>query len=135
MIIVDSTDPIGPGEGLFTMEFYTCCYNLLSEDGILVNQCESPFYEKNAKEMRKAVKKIKSLFPISKIYQYNMPTYPSGHWLFGFASKKYDPIKDFNPERWEALGLETRYYDRDVHIGSFMLPAYVKKMIETVDKK
>ncbi|HSQ90264.1 MAG TPA: spermidine synthase, partial [Romboutsia sp.] len=100
-----------------------------------VNQCESPFYEKNAKEMRKSVKKIKSLFPISKIYQYNMPTYPSGHWLFGFASKKYDPIKDFNPERWEALGLETRYYDRDVHIGSFMLPAYVKKMIETVDKK
>jgi len=135
LIIVDSTDPIGPGEGLFTMEFYTCCYNLLSENGILVNQCESPFYEKNAKEMRKSVKKIKSLFPISKIYQYNMPTYPSGHWLFGFASKKYDPIKDFNPERWEALGLETRYYDRDVHIGSFMLPAYVKKMIETVDKK
>lgn len=133
LIIVDSTDPIGPGEGLFSQKFYNDCYKALSEDGILVNQCESPFYEKNAKEMRRAITKLKKLFPIMRVYQYNMPTYPSGHWLFGFGSKKYDPIKDFQPSRWEALGLKTKYYNTELHVGSFMLPTYVKEQVDQVD--
>ncbi len=133
LIIVDSTDPIGPGEGLFTNEFYQDCYNALSSDGILINQCESPFYEKNAKEMRRAARKIQKLFPISTVYQYNMPTYPSGHWLFGFASKTFDPIKDFNRDHWLSLGIETKYYNPDLHIGSFMIPTYVKKQLESAE--
>ncbi|MFB6467202.1 polyamine aminopropyltransferase [Cytobacillus sp. Hz8] len=135
LIIVDSTDPIGPGEGLFTNEFYQDCYNALAEDGILVNQCESPFYEKNAKEMRRAISKIKKLFPIAEVYQYNMPTYPSGHWLFGFASKKYHPIRDFQPEKWKEFGLKTKYYNTEVHQGSFMLPTYVREQINRVDSE
>jgi spermidine synthase len=135
LIIVDSTDPIGPGEGLFTNEFYQNCYNALSEEGILVNQCESPFYEKNAKEMRRAIGKIKKLFPIVEVYQYNMPTYPSGHWLFGFASKKFHPLNDFQPEKWKEFGLKTKYYNTDVHRGSFMLPTYVKEQIESVESE
>ncbi len=133
LIIVDSTDPIGPGEGLFTNEFYQDCYNALSDDGILINQCESPFYEKNAREMRRAASKIKQLFPISTVYQYNMPTYPSGHWLFGFASKTFDPIKDFKPEQWASFGIETKYYNTDLHVGAFMIPTYVKKQLESVE--
>jgi spermidine synthase len=88
LIIVDSTDPFGPGEGLFTREFYGNCYKALHEDGILINQHESPFYAADAKACQRAHKLIVESFPISKVYQAHIPTYPSGHWLFGFSSKK-----------------------------------------------
>lgn len=129
LIIVDSTDPIGPGEGLFTKEFYGNCYNALKEDGILVNQHESPYYESYADAMKRAHQRVKERFPISKVYQAHIPTYPSGHWLFGFASKKYDPIKDLNAKVWNELGLKTKYYNTDIHIGAFALPTYVKEML------
>lgn len=134
LIIVDSTDPIGPGEGLFTTEFYTNCYNALTEKGILVNQNESPYYAHNAREMKRAHSKIKKIFPIAKAYQYHIPTYPSGHWLFGFASKALDPIKDLNAKRWNSLGLKTRYYNTELHVGAFALPSYVKEMLEDAEK-
>lgn len=130
LIIVDSTDPIGPGEGLFTIEFYKNCYELLTEAGILVNQNESPYYNSNAREMKRAHNKIKTIFPISEVYQYHMPTYPSGHWLFGFSSKKYHPIKDYKPEKWEELNIKTKYYNPEIHKGSFALPTYVKEMLQ-----
>jgi spermidine synthase len=132
LIIVDSTDPIGPGEGLFTQAFYQNCFNTLTEDGILVNQHESPYYDYNAREMKRAHQKVKNIFPISKVCQAHIPTYASGHWLFGFASKKYDPIKDFQKETWEQFGLETKYYNTDLHTACFALPTYVKKMLEEV---
>ena len=130
LILVDSTDPIGPGEGLFTYEFYNHCKRILSSIGILINQHESPYYTSDAKEMRRAHSKIKSTFPIAKVYQFHMPTYPSGHWLFGFASKYYDPILDLQKDEWLKLGIKTRYYNTDLHIGSFMLPTYVKEILE-----
>ncbi len=101
----------------------------MSDEGILVNQNESPYFDFNAKEMKRAYEKINNLFPIAKVYQAHIPTYPSGHWLFGFASKKYDPIKDQNREKWEALELKTKYYNSDIHRGAFMLPQYVKDML------
>lgn len=84
--------------------------------------------------MRRAISKIKRLFPISEVYQYHMPTYPSGHWLFGFASKKFHPLHDFRPEKWTELGIETKYYNTDVHRGAFMLPTYVREQISRVEK-
>ncbi|MDN5352387.1 MAG: spermidine synthase, partial [Clostridiales bacterium] len=114
LILVDSTDPVGPGEGLFSETFYKNCYAALSGKGILVNQHESPFYPRDIHEMKRAHSKIKKLFPISRVYQFHMPTYPSGHWLFGFASKALDPIKDFKPELWKAFGLETKYYNTEL---------------------
>ncbi|KDR96262.1 spermidine synthase [Peptoclostridium litorale DSM 5388] len=131
LIIVDSTDPIGPGEGLFTYEFYENCKKALTENGILINQNESPYYEGNAKEMKRAHKKIKEVFPISEVYQYILPTYPSGHWLFGFASKKLHPVRDFKPEVWNSLGLKTKYYNTDIHVGAFALPTYVREMLDS----
>ena len=130
LIIVDSTDPIGPGEGLFTTEFYTDCYNALTEKGILINQCESPYYSHNAYEMKRSYKKLNKLFNICKAYQYHMPTYPSGHMIFCFASKVLDPIKDLDSERWNALGLETKYYNTELHKGAFCLPNYVINMLD-----
>lgn len=129
LIIVDSTDPFGPGEGLFTREFYGNCFKALKEDGILINQHESPYYEEDAKAMQKAHRQIRSVFPISTVYQFHMPTYPSGHWLFGFASKSYDPIKDLKSEKWKEKNIKTKYYNTFVHQGAFYLPNYVKEML------
>lgn len=133
LIIVDSTDPFGPGEGLFTREFYGNCYKALRADGILVNQHESPFYDGDAAAMQRAHKRIAESFPISRVYQAHIPTYPSGHWLFGFASKKYHPIRDLNAIRWNARGLRTRYYNTKLHVGAFALPNYVEEMLKNVE--
>lgn len=134
LIIVDSTDPIGPGEGLFTREFYGNCYNALTKDGIFVNQHESPYYEDCAKAMKRAHVRIKEFFPVCRVYQAHIPTYPSGHWLFGYASKGIDPIKDFNKEYWESLNLKTRYYNTELHTACFALPNYVKELLESADE-
>lgn len=134
LIIVDSTDPIGPGEGLFTREFYGNCYKALKKDGILVNQHESPFYPEYARQMQRAHKRIREFFPISKVYQVHIPTYASGHWLFGFASKTYDPVDDVDCDKWNALGLTTNYYNTDIHKGAFAIPNYVKELLEKSDQ-
>ena len=129
LIIVDSTDPFGPGEGLFTKEFYGNCYKALTPDGILVNQHENPYYEEYAHSMHRAHQRIIDFFPVCRVYQAHIPTYPSGHWLFGFASKKYDPVKDRNSTAWNKLGLKTKYYNTELHKGCFALPNYVKELL------
>ena len=133
LIIVDSTDPFGPGEGLFTKEFYGNCYKALKEDGIMVNQHESPFYDEDAAAMQRAHKRIVESFAISKVYQAHIPTYPSGHWLFGFASKKYHPIEDLKAVKWNAQGFKTRYYNTQLHVGAFALPNYVEELLKDVE--
>ncbi len=133
LIIVDSTDPFGPGEGLFTKEFYGNCYKALKEDGILINQHESPFYPEDAAACQRAHKNIVETFPIAKVYQAHIPTYPSGHWLFGFASKKYHPLKDLNETRWNMRSLTCRYYTTTLHKGAFYIPAYVEDLLKNVE--
>lgn len=133
LIIVDSTDPFGPGEGLFTKEFYGNCYKALREEGIMVNQHESPFYEEDATACMRAHKRIVESFPISRVYQAHIPTYPSGHWLFGFASKRYHPVRDLDGERWLARELDTKYYTPRLHEGAFCLPAYVERLLRRVE--
>jgi len=128
LIIVDSTDPFGPGEGLFTKEFYGNCYKALNESGILVNQHESPYYALYAKSLKKAHSRILQFFPITKVYQAHIPTYPSGHWLFGFASKKYNPLV-FDDKLWNSIGIKTKYYNTELHKGCFALPNYVKELL------
>ena len=130
LILVDSTDPIGPGEGLFTTAFYTDCYNALTDKGILVNQNESPYYDQFSHEFKRAHKKIREIFPVSKVYQFHMPTYPSGHWLFGYASKGIDPVENDQIEKWNDLGIQTKYYNTEIHRGAFALPTYVKDMMK-----
>lgn len=133
LIIVDSTDPFGPGEGLFTREFYGNCFKALRKDGIMVNQHESPFYAEDAAACQRAHKRIVESFPISRVYQAHIPTYPSGHWLFGFASKQYHPVHDLNATAWNMLGLKTRYYTPRLHTGAFALPAYVEELLRDVE--
>jgi spermidine synthase len=135
LIIVDSTDPISVGEGLFTSEFYKSCHRALTKNGILVNQHESPYYEITAAAMKRAHQRIKEHFPAEscRVYQAFIPTYQSGHWLFGIAGKTetMNPLI-FDDAKWNALGLETRYYNTGLHRASFVLPNYVKKELETI---
>ena len=133
LILVDSTDPFGPGEGLFTREFYGNCFKALKDDGIMINQHESPFYAEDAAACQSMHKLIVESFPISKIYQAHIPTYPSGHWLFGFASKKYHPLRDLDETRWNLRELSCKYYTTTLHKGAFYIPAYVERLLKDVE--
>ncbi len=135
IIIIDSTDPFGPGEGLFTKEFYGSCFKALRDDGIMVNQHESPFYPEDAAALKRTHRRIVESFPISRVYQAHIPTYPSGHWMFGFASKRYHPINDIRAEEWNALGIRTNYYSTHLHTGCFYIPTYVERMLKDVEQK
>jgi spermidine synthase len=135
LIIVDSTDPFGPGEGLFTKEFYGNCFKALKEDGIMVNQHESAFYSNDAMAVKRAHKRIVQSFSICLAYQAHIPTYPSGHWLFGFSTKKYHPLHDFKGAAWKALGIKTRYYNTQLHVGAFALPNYVEDILKESERK
>ena len=72
-------------------------------------------------------------FPISRVYQAHIPSYPSGYWLFGYASKKYHPVDDLRVEAWKDLKIDTRYYTTNLHRGCFALPAYVERLLEDVE--
>lgn len=134
LIINDAIDPLGHAAGLFTKEFYGNCYRALKEDGIMVYQHGSPFYDEDEDTCRAMHRKASHSFPISRVYQAHIPTCPSGYWLFGFASKKYHPLKDFNRQRWEERQIKTWYYSPHLHRGAFMLPKYVEDMLVEEEK-
>ena len=98
----------------------------------MINQHENPYYSKDAMSMKRAHKRIISTFPIVGVYQVHIPTYPSGHWLFGFASKKFHPISDANFESWKKLEIQTKYYNPKLHCGTFALPTYVEKLLQDI---
>ncbi|MEA1961957.1 MAG: polyamine aminopropyltransferase [Bacillota bacterium] len=123
VIIIDSTEPVGPAVQLFSKEFYQDCFEALKEDGMLVAQSESPFFNEDVIKM--AHGGIQSVFPMTKLYLANIPTYPSGVWSFAVGSKKYDPEKIVNNSVREL-----KYYNHQVHQAAFMLPNFVKKIVE-----
>lgn len=135
LIINDSTDPFGPTEGLFTKEFYGSCYKALNDTGIMVYQHGSPFYDEDEAECRKMHQKVFRCFPVSRVYQAHIPTCSSGYWLFGFASKKYHPVNDFNAKRWNERNIKTWYYTTNLHLGSFMLPRYVVDILKEAEEE
>ena len=135
LIINDSTDPLGHTAGLFTKEFYGSCFKALHDDGIMVYQHGSPFFDEDEDACRAMHRKAYKSFPISRVYQAHIPTCPSGYWLFGFASKKYHPLRDFNATRWRERGLKTWYYTTNLHMGAFMLPKYVEDLLEEEERR
>ncbi len=128
IMILDLSDPVGPAADLFQKKFHQRVYEQLKEDGILVAQTESPFY--NQKTVRSLYRNLKEIFPIVRMYTCFMPIYPSTYWSFAFCSKKYDPLADFDEKRCEKLKLKTRYYNAGIHRASFALPEFVKRLVE-----
>lgn len=123
VILVDSTEPVGPAVGLFTQEFYQNIYDALKPEGIMVAQTESPFYNRDL--IRSVTHRIKKVFPLAHMYLASIPTYPSGLWSFTLGSKVHDPLKVQEFKR-----LDTRYYSPEIHRSSFVLPGFVKELME-----
>jgi spermidine synthase len=122
VIIVDSTDPIGPATPLFGIDFYRDVFNCLSPDGIVVSQGESPFY--NSETQIAMSKILAQLFPIVRYYNFTNLTYPGGYWSFSFASKALHPIRDFDRSRVANANLSFKYYNADLHAAAFQLPSF-----------
>lgn len=122
--IVDSSDPIGPAEVLFSEEFYIDLKNSLKEDGIMVCQSQSPIFNKEI--LKRTHNILKKHFPIVKTYKAVVPSYPGGMWSFTLASLKYDPMK----ANLERLSLNTSYINREIFHSSFSLPNF---MLEDLD--
>lgn len=129
LIINECTDPLGHTAGFFTKEFYGSCYKALHTDGIMVYQHGSPFFDEDEDTCRAMHKKAFRSFPINRVYQAHIPTCPSGYWLFGFASKKYHPIKNLDAKKWNNRKIKTWYYTTNLHTGAFMLPRYVEDLL------
>lgn len=127
VILIDSTDPVGPAAGLFHKEFYADCHRALKPDGILTIQSESPWIPDLQSVISKAYVDLKDLFPIVMPYTAAIQTYQAGLWLFQLASKKYHPLTDFNHKR--ISGFDFKYYNEDVHKGCFALPQFVKELL------
>jgi len=122
--IIDSTDPIGAAEGLFSAGFYKSVFECLREDGIFTAQTEAPFFSPEI--VKKVFSDIESIFPITKLYMGTVPTYPGVHWSFTMGSKKNDPEKT---DIGSIPELDTKYYHKDLHKACFVLPKYIKDLI------
>lgn len=128
VILIDSTDPIGPATPLFGEEFYKDVNSRLSENGIVIAQGESPFYE--VPMQKKLLSVVQDIFPIRTYFNFSNLTYPGGLWSFLYASKKLHPVRDFQVERVENSGLEFQYYNPQVHTACFSLPEFMNKNLE-----
>ncbi len=131
-IIVDSTDPIGVGEVLFTDEFYRNAARVLADGGLIVNQCGVPFMQ--ADELRETSLRRRQFFPVVGAYVAAVPTYVGGFMTLGFAAKQtgldQTPVETIRA-RAQAAGIEelTDYWTPEIHVGAFHLPPYIRRHI------
>lgn len=121
IIIIDSTDPVGPAEGLFNESFYRDARKALAEGGVIVTQSGSPFYQPNA--IKFAYRGMKPVFKEVKPYTAFIPTYPSGFWSFTIASDS-----GLKPRDEEIRA--GQYFNREILTGAFSLPQFVHDLME-----
>ena len=130
VIIVDSTDPIGVGEVLFTDAFYHNCARILTGRGVVVNQCGVPFMQ--ADELRDTSARRRMFFPHVTAYVAAVPTYVGGFMTLGWAAK-YASLASTSTEvirgRAETAGIlgATQYWTPEIHTGAFNLPPYIAR--------
>jgi len=127
IVLIDSTDPMGPGEGLFTEEFYTNVKRSLKPGGIVAAQSESPFVNKT--EIKKMYDLLKKVFPICSTYTSNIPTYPGGYWAWAFCSETVKPLSYLDERRCEDITKTCKIYNKDYHNARFALPNYLKELL------
>lgn len=124
IIIIDSTDPIGPAVGLFSREFYKNVFGALNDNGIMVAQTETPILFGDL--IKRIYKDMSSAFPYTNLYSAVIPTYPGAFWTFTMGSKSIDPISQ---EIGVTPVLKTKYYTKELHRSYFILPPFVKDLI------
>jgi spermidine synthase len=128
VIMIDSTDPVGPAQPLFGEKFYSDVFARLNDDGIVIAQGESAFYEE---EMQLKLAEITAkYFKYVSPYNFSNMTYPGGLWSFLWASKTKHPLNDLNISKVNQSGLEMFYYNENVHRAAFALPTFQRKQLE-----
>jgi len=130
LIIVDSTDPIGPGEALFRRPFYQACHDILNVGGVIATQNGVPFFQ--AEEVTQTHRHLRSIFTHSGFFASPVPMYVGGHMAFGWASD-HTNLSGIDEatirSRLQSRSLETRYYNSGVHVASFALPTCVQDLL------
>ena len=131
VIIVDSTDPIGPGEVLFGERFYGGCKSCLADGGVLVTQNGVPFVQ--GEELTGTLTVFRNLFQSASCYRAGVPAYIGGDMTFGWGSDNTS-LADVDVlalrARFEAAGIVTEYYTPEMHKGAFALPPYINRLIK-----
>lgn len=133
VIIVDGSDPVGPALDLFQQDFYSYCYRALSDSGIMTAQTESPWVTSYQDRIRSLFTVLQQTFDVSRMYLAFIPLYPTGMWSLAFASKGQDPLAPEVMERVKhgvkQMNGALRYYNQEIHSGSFALPNFVHDII------
>jgi spermidine synthase len=132
LVIIDSSDPVGPSEGLFTKSFYQDVYRCLRPGGLVTVQSESPSF--NPKAFVELNQCLKQVFGNDQVHCYLVfiPMYPSGMWSLTYCSKQgAHPLKNFQRDRAITFAREQNlsYYNADIHQAAFCLPTYIQKML------
>lgn len=127
IILIDSTDPMGPGEGLFTEEFYSNVNKALKEGGIMSAQSESPFV--NQRQMKMMYPLLRKAFPKVNTFLGPIPTYPGGYWSWAFCSNTVEPLSFIAEDRVQKIAKQAKLYNLDIHKAAFALPNFVKKLV------
>lgn len=121
VVIVDSSDPVGPATSLFKADFYKLLYSILKDDGLMACQSESPIFY--AKTMKNTYDRLSVIFPVTRLYTTAVPTYPGSIWSFTLASKKYSRV---NPSK---IGKETVFVNKEILENCFAIPEFIKKSL------
>ncbi|MBO8171839.1 MAG: polyamine aminopropyltransferase [Bacillaceae bacterium] len=124
IIIVDSSDPVGPAARLFERPFYEDTKRALKKDGILVCQSESPFFYEDI--LAKVSTTLQDMFSVTRTYLGTVPTYPAGVWSFTLASDAHDPL---DVDESSLVDLDTRYYSPEIFKSVFSLPKFVRELV------
>ncbi|MBI4212786.1 MAG: polyamine aminopropyltransferase [Chloroflexi bacterium] len=130
VVLVDSTDPVGPAIPLFEEPFYRDVYKTLAEDGLLAAQSSSPLYM--VSDLQAQVRNLRAVFPIVRTYLGLVPAYPGGLWSYTIASKRYDPVRVGKADIAARLSREAitpRYYSPDIHHAAFVLPPFIAEIL------
>ncbi len=126
IVIVDSTDPAGPGKALFNLAFYRHTRKAMAPQGVMTAQVGSPFY--TPRHVRATFQKLRSVYSIALAYMAHIPTYSDGSYCLAFCSEQQNPIAAFRSSRLNQFQLKTRYYNPNVHLGAFLLPNFVSRL-------
>jgi spermidine synthase len=127
VILVDSTDPVGPAQGLFTEEFYRNCHRALSENGVLAAQTTN--FHDHLDLLVTVVQMLRGVFGVAEPYNAMIPDYPSGNWCLTLATKGPDPLRELEPERVEAILSHCAYWNPQIQRAAFAMPTHVLRAL------
>ena len=136
LVIVDSNDPVGPAEGLFSESFYSDVHRILTQQGVMVTQSESPRF--NVPAFKAIYQTFNRIFPKNQVFTYlaHIPTYPSGMWSFSYSAKgSVHPVESLDQAKAEKFlaSNDLKYYNTQIHHASFALPNFVRELINVAN--